>query len=375
LCGRVRAPHVFPASLDCSHALAIKRYTLGQVQLRAQTKELAMVNSIALALAIFLVFANTAKAHSAEALVKILIGHPVSLRVVPLLIAQEQRFFAKHSIDPLLVTFARPGPTIIASLVAEELQIAYVSAPPIIGAAAQGMDLKMLASFSADRLYFKLVARPDIKRPEELRGKRIGVPNIGGGIWMATMLASEQMGLNPQRDNIKILAVGDQASMPSALEAGAIDGAIFDPGLASQLEAKGFSIVADLSRFNIPPIGIGPVVTSAYLRRYPEVVEKVMTALVESLAFSLSSRNKSTVLKTLMKHLRITDQAAAEESYQELLLFNRKPYPPIKGMRDVQRLLALQNPKVGNVKIEEIVESRFVRKLDDSGFIDRLYMH
>jgi ABC-type nitrate/sulfonate/bicarbonate transport system substrate-binding protein len=321
-----------------------------------------------------LIFGNNAKAHSAEAAVKILIGHPVSLRVIPLVIAQEQRFFAKHSIDPLLITFARPGPTIIASLVAGELQIAYIAFPPVIGAAAQGMDLKMLAAFSADRLYFKLVARPDIKRPEELRGKRIGVPNIGGGIWMATMLASEQMGLNPQRDNIKILAVGDQASMPSALEAGAIDGAIFDPGLASQLEAKGFSIVADLSRFNIPPIGIGPVVTSAYLRRYPEVVEKVMTALVESLDFSLSSRNKSTVLKTLMKHLRITDQAAAEESYQELLLFNRKPYPPIKGMRDVQRLLALQNPKVGNVKIEEIVESRFVRKLDDSGFIDRLYM-
>ena len=334
-----------------------------------------MVNSLALALAFFAVFACTAKAHSAEALVKILIGHPVSLRVIPLVIAQEQRFFAKHNIDPLLITFARPGPTIIASLVAGELQIAYIAPAPVMGAAAQGMDLKILASFSADRLYYKVVARPDIKRPEELRGMRVGVTNIGSGLWMATMLALEQMGLNPQRDNIKILAVGDQASMPLALEAGAIDGAIFDPGLASQLTAKGFSMVADLSRFNIAPGGVGPVVTSAYLRRYPEVVEKVLTALVESLAFSLSSRNKSTVLKTVMKHLRITDQAAAEESYQELLLFNRKPYPAVKGMRDAQRLLALQNPKVGNVKIEEIVESRFVRKLDDSGFIDRLYVN
>src|SRR6266481_1102793 len=150
-----------------------------------------MVNSLALALAFFLVFGNTAKAHGAEALVKILIGHPVSLRVIPLVIAQEQRFFAKHSIDPLLITFARPGPTIIASLVAGELQIAYIAPPPVIGAAAQGMDLKILASFSADRLYFKVVARPDIKRPEELRGMRVGVTNIGSGLWMATMLALE----------------------------------------------------------------------------------------------------------------------------------------------------------------------------------------
>jgi len=69
-----------------------------------------MGNILALALAIFLVFANTAVAHSAEAPVKILIGHPVSLRVVPLLIAQEQKFFAKHSIDPLLITFAGQVP-------------------------------------------------------------------------------------------------------------------------------------------------------------------------------------------------------------------------------------------------------------------------
>src|SRR6266478_9871058 len=105
------------------------------------------------------------------------------------------------------------GCSSIASSVAGELQIAYIAPSPVMGAAAQGMDLKILASFSADRLYFKLVARPDIKRPEELRGMRVGVTNIGSGLWMDSMLGLEQMGLNPQRDNIKILAVGDQASM------------------------------------------------------------------------------------------------------------------------------------------------------------------
>src|SRR6266478_2539805 len=91
------------------------------------------------------------------------------------------------------------GCSSIASSVAGELQIAYIAPSPVMGAAAQGMDLKILASFSADRLYFKLVARPDIKRPEELRGMRVGVTNIGSGLWMDTMLALEQMGLNPQR--------------------------------------------------------------------------------------------------------------------------------------------------------------------------------
>ena len=144
-----------------------------------------MVNILALALVIFLVFGNTVNAHSSEALVNILIGHPVSLRVIPLLIAQEQRFFGKHGIEALLVTFARPGPTIIASLVAGELQIAYVSAPPVIGAAAQGMDLKMLASFTADRLYFKLMARPDIKGLENCEVSVLVYPTLQGGFgWL-----------------------------------------------------------------------------------------------------------------------------------------------------------------------------------------------
>jgi hypothetical protein len=76
----------------------------------------------------------------------------------------------------------------------------------------------------------------------------------------------------------------------------------------------------------------------------------------------------------MMKNLRMTDPAAAENGYQDqLLTLNRKPYPSLEGLRNAQRLMALQNPKIANLKIEELIEPRFVGKLDETGFIDRLY--
>ena len=84
--------------------------------------------------------------------------------------------------------------------------------------------------------------------------------------------------------------------------------------------------------------------------------------------------NKPAAVKILMKHLRINDLAAAEDGYLEhLSTLNRKPYPSIDGLRSAQRLMAQQNPRIGALKVEELVDARFVRKLDESGFIDRLY--
>jgi hypothetical protein len=115
-------------------------------------------------------------------------------------------------------------------------------------------------------------------------------------------------------------------------------------------------------------------VTATYLQQSPDVVENVVAALIESTAFSLSPTNKSTVLNTIMKTFKITDPAAAEEGYQGFLLSAiRKPYPSVERLRKMQTIMALHDPKVLNVRVEDLIEDRFVRKLDESGFIDRLY--
>jgi len=188
------------------------------------------------------------------------------------------------------------------------------------------------------------------------------------------MLALEKLGLEPKRDKITFLQTGDPVTMAHALEAGRVDAAVLDPVSSRQLASKGYPILVDLLKANVVFPGLGLGATRSYVDKNPAIVEKVVTALTEGLIFVLQPANKAVVLKSLMKNMRMNDQAAAEEGYQDqIATLNRKPYPSLDGMRNAQRLMALENPKIGALKVEEMTDPSFIRKLDESGFIDRLY--
>jgi NitT/TauT family transport system substrate-binding protein len=286
--------------------------------------------------------------------------------------AQEQGLFAKQGIDAQLILI-RGGSTLVASLVTGEIQMAFTSGVSVLGAAAQGVDLKMLTSISS-RVSWKLVANPQIKTAADLRGKRFGVQSIVGSTWMYAMLALEQLGLDPKRDNISFLPIGDPVTIGHSLEAGRVDAAVLDPPLSRRLTSKGFSQLVDLAKTNASFPGLGVGVTRSYLDQQPATLEKVVTAVTEGLAFVQLPANKPVVVKILMKHLRVSDPAVAEDGYQDhVSTLNRKPYPSLDGLRSAQRLMAQQNPKIAALKLDDLVDARFVRKLDESGVIDRLY--
>src|ERR1051325_5709641 len=109
-----------------------------------------------------------------------------------------------------------------AALAPAKTVISYAGSASILSAAAGGADLRAIASFS-NRLSYTLIARPDVKKPEDLRGKRFGVQAIGGSVWMGAVLGLEYLGLDAKRDGINILSIGDQTVLAQALEAGTID--------------------------------------------------------------------------------------------------------------------------------------------------------
>jgi ABC-type nitrate/sulfonate/bicarbonate transport system substrate-binding protein len=296
----------------------------------------------------------------------------VSSSALSLWAAEEQGFFAKHGIDarPVLI---RGGPTLVASLLIGEIQAAFTSGVSVLGAAAQGVDVKMLTSISS-KVSWKLIASARIKKADDLRGKRFGVQSIVGSTWMYAMLGLEQLGLEPKRDNISFLPIGDPVVIGQALEADRIDAAVLDPALSRRLTSKGFTQLIDLAKTDAAFPGLGVGVTRTFLDQQPMVLERLVTALTESLAFVQLPANKPVALKILMKHLRIADPSVAEDGYGDhLITLNRKPYPSLDGFRSAQRLMAQQNPKIAVLKIDELIDARFVRKLDENGFIDRLY--
>jgi NitT/TauT family transport system substrate-binding protein len=318
--------------------------------------------------AVFLVclFASGA----AQAQSKIYVGlSTLNSRVTPLWIAQERGFFAKNGLEVLLV-LTRVSQPAIAALLAGEMQMVYGGSTAALGAVSSGADLKVIAALT-NRLTYDLVARPGINRAEELRGKRLGVGSIGGTVWMGAMLGLEHLGLDPLRDRISILVVGDQTNTGQALEAGSIDAALLDGVFTRRLRQKGFPVIAEFTGANIPFAGQGIVTSGSYLLKQAAAIENFLKGLLEGIDFSLAPTNKAAVLKTMTARLRLPDAASAEVGYQDLIRgVESKPYPSLEGLRNLQRLMRVHNPKVGSIKVEEIVDDRILRRIIEGGFLD-----
>ena len=316
------------------------------------------------------VLRNASATQAASPFTRVVIGYPSPTpRVAPLWIAQDLDFFGKYGLTAQVV-LVRNNQMLTAGLAAGDIDVGYTGGTTVLGAAAAGVELKLVAGFvSRGKGY--LVVRPEIRKPADLIGKRVGVQSIGGTLWMYVMLTLEQLGLDAARDRIRLLVIGDQTIMGPALESQVIDATVltsrtYIPGL----KQKGFSVLTEVT----PPMAAtGIVARKISLQKNPEIFENVMKALIEGEYYVMAARNKSQVVKTIMTRLKLSDPTLAEEGHTDVTKeFDPKPYPSIEGLRNMQRLLALQNPRLAEVNPANLIDTTFMRKLEESGFMAQL---
>jgi ABC-type nitrate/sulfonate/bicarbonate transport system substrate-binding protein len=303
---------------------------------------------------------------------KVVVGYAAgTARLMPLWIAQEQGFFAKYGIDlePVLI---RGGTTLVTGLAAGDVHMGRTAGAAVLSAVAAGHDLKMVATFSSRNSY-NVVVRPNIKKAEDIRGKKIAINSFGGGTWVGAMLWLEHFSLEPQRDQILMQSLGDQSVQAQALDSGVVDVAFVDSFYSNWLRQRGMTVLADYTELKQPIVSQSSVVQRTFLQQRPDAVESYLKGEIEGMAFAVGPKNKATTIKMLMRRLR-TDAAGAEDGYLDLLRgVERKPFASLDGMRNLQRLLRGRYPKIGELKVEDIVDNRIMRKLDESGFIERVY--
>jgi NitT/TauT family transport system substrate-binding protein len=283
-----------------------------------------------------------------------------------LAIAEQQGLFQKHGVEAQLIA-ARGA---VIPRLTSETPLGMIGEPAALLQAAGGSDVRILASFSNINLSGHLVARPGIEDADGLRGKRIGVRVIGAGLWISTILALEQLGLDPERDSITTVPIGSPVQILHALEEGTIDGALVSVKQSHELETKGFSVLLKDYPGDISSYEGGMVVATSYLLEEPHVVESVVMALMEALAFALAEKNTMEVMQAFKTSLNIVDADTAASNLTEL---KRKPYASLMTLRKMQRIMASHDARVLKLNIEDLVEDRFVRKLDENGTIDHLY--
>ena len=309
---------------------------------------------------------------SAAAPSRLVIGYASTTpRLMPLWMARDQGFFAKYGIEsePVLL---RSGATLVTGMASGDIQIGRTAGAAVLSAVAAGHEIKMLATFSSHNSY-DVVVRPNIKKAEDLRGKKLAINSVGGGTWIGAMLWLEHFGIDPQRDQILLQSVGDQGVQSQALESGVVDVVFVDSVYSKLLKQKGMTILAESSELKQPLVSQSTIVPRAFLQQYPEIAESYLKGEIEGIAFAVAPKNKPAVIKTLMRRLRV-DATAAEEGYSDMLRgVDRKPFASLEGMRNLQRLLRPRNPKIAELRVEDVVDNRIMRKLDESGFIDRTF--
>jgi NitT/TauT family transport system substrate-binding protein len=288
-----------------------------------------------------------------------------------LAVTRDAGLFRKYDLDPQIV-FIAGGPVNIAALASGEVQFAIVAGPAVISANVQGADVVVPMSF-VNSWDLSLFAHPSIKKPADLKGKKIGISAPGSTNDFGGRLALKKWGLQADKE-VAMLAVGAQPQRFAALQVGRVDATLLQPPFTLKARQAGFSDLGSLGDLGLDDyLATCIATTRTIIQKNEQLVRRVVKVFVEGIHFFKT--NKEASMRSIAKFTKIDDAAAVEEAYNTygIKLLPRVPYPTTRGIEVILEDLAIKNPKARGLDPRRFMETRFLKELEDSGFINQLY--
>jgi NitT/TauT family transport system substrate-binding protein len=279
----------------------------------------------------------------------------------------DQGLYRKHGLN-VEVIFMRTGPLAMSALVSGDVQAVLTSSNNVLNVAAGGLDVVAIASL-INRPEGDFMARPEIKKPEELKGKQVAIQSIGGGGWANNMLALDYLGLDPDRDNIRFIVLGDQPSRIQALETGRAHASWMGPTFSAPLKKKGYTVLLDLARAPISYLGASLIARKITLRQDAKVYEAMLQGTLDAMRFLMKPENKPAVLQSIARVLRLPRVEDAESGYNGLMAtYSSDLKPKPEGVKKIYSILSRTNPKLLSLKPESIIDDALIQKILGSGY-------
>jgi NitT/TauT family transport system substrate-binding protein len=279
----------------------------------------------------------------------------------------DQGFYRKHGVN-VEVIFMRSGPLAMSALASADVQMVFTSSNNVLNAAAGGMDAAVIATV-VGRPEGDFMARPEIKTPKDLKGKQVAIQSIGGGGWANNMLALDHLNLDPDRDNIRFIVLGDQPSRIQALETGRAQASWMGSTFSAPLKKKGYTVLLELGRAPISYLGTSLVARKSVVRQQPKLYEAMLKGTIDAMRFFMKPENKPAVLRTMARVLRLPRAEDAQNGYDALLVvYSNDMRPKVEGVKKIHSILGRSNPKLQKLKPEEIIDDALIRKVTDSGY-------
>lgn len=285
-------------------------------------------------------------------------------------VTQDAGFFRKEDLDPQII-YISGGPPNIAALVSGDVQFTIFAGPASIAATLEGADVAVLMSF-INTMEHSIFGATGIRRPADLKGKRIGVARPGSSDDYGVRVALQKWGLQADKE-VTLLAVGGQPSRLAALQSGRVDATLLQPPLTVSARQAGFNEIASLADLGLDYLGTCLVTTRALIKKNENLVRRLVKAIVEGIHFYKTQKEAS--LRSISKFTKLTDTAALEEAYNAYAIkfMQRVPYPALKGVETILEDLGKKNPKARAADPAGFVEPRFLKELESSGYVAQLY--
>ncbi len=294
----------------------------------------------------------------------------ISGAMVPPWAAHEAGIFRRYGLDVEVIAMPS-GIQGMGALIAGEVAFVQIAGGTTAGAAVGGADVKIVAT-TVGTLLLNLVARPEIEKPEQLRGKNIGISRYGTSLHTGARIAMKHFGLEPGKD-VAIVEIGSGDWIVGALQGGRVQAAVFGYPATSRAVKLGNRVLLHLPNLNIPCASTGVSTRGDIIRDDPDLVKRYLSAEVEAIA--LMRKDRAFTLKVLSKYLRTTDADLLAESYdiQITKYMMKVPLTTTEAVRSVLDELAERSPKAREQEPSKFFDDRFIRQLQTSDFIDSLY--
>jgi ABC-type nitrate/sulfonate/bicarbonate transport system substrate-binding protein len=280
--------------------------------------------------------------------------------------AKEGGILARYGFDAELQAIPA-GPTLIQAMLAGEVHFGESAAPAPMAAQLEGGDTVYLAS-AMDQPVLLMVAAPEIARMEDLRQRIVGANRVGTLTYQMTRLALQASGLEAGRD-VTVQQVGGQPELVAAMASGQVVAGLLGPPAHLQAIQNGSHVISNIADSGILWPFAGAYTTRRQIAEQPERTRNFVRAYTEAIYMLRADRERS--IDVLLKYAAIDDRAVAAETYDYLRdRFNLTPFPnPAAFELVVNEDLAQTNPRARDLPIQDYYDDRFVRELDQSGFL------
>jgi len=285
-------------------------------------------------------------------------------------IAQETGLFRKYDLDFDLVYVASSS-LVTAAMLGGDGQVSLVGGEGVVRAYVQGAQDLVFIGAHKNILTFDILGRAEIAKPQDLKGKKIGVTRMGSNSHYFTVQALARYGIDPNRD-VTFIYTGGVPETLSVLASRGIDAAAFTAPTDQQALALGFRYIVQGPDLRIPYVAVGFATRRSVIATRPRELGQFMRAMAE--AAKILHTDKEFTYRVLGKWLRVGDRKILEAAYNSEIkaLEPRLAIKP-ESLQSILDEVVKVDPRAKKVKPEDLIDRRYIDEMERSGFLSKLW--